>query len=79
MTNNNIITNFINGQIAKTGNLISQGNKLINYNTCIAYIDNDKYIVSNTKYSNTTSKIQNELIRQLEKNCKKFELKSLPW
>lgn len=61
MTNREVIISFMNGKVAKssTGNLYSNGDRLFNYQTCIAeHTGNGKVIVNSTKYSVTTSKLQ---------------------
>jgi len=74
MTNNQLIYKFMNGDVKsgqlKVNNLrIEPGNKensyiLYNYNTPILYvedIDNPTFLLNETKYSLTTSKIQNTI------------------
>ena len=68
MKNKEVITAFLNRQKAKTLNLhTKQDNEkfvLINYETPIAYIQDNDLWIDKCKYSATTSKIQNELISQ---------------
>lgn len=45
------------------GRLRIEGNKLYNYDTVIAYWFNDIMLINGTKYSKTTSKHQNRLMR----------------
>ena len=52
--------------------LTSTGDKLINYNTVIAYWKKDKLYINIKKYSNTTSKIQTEIKRQATNNNIKY-------
>lgn len=60
MKNLNVIENFIKGNTkGKTANLYIVGNKLLNYNTVIAIRKDSKIILNSTKYSQTTSRIQN--------------------
>ena len=74
MTNENVIRQFLGNAIGEshTGNLVSENNKLLNYNTCLAQwicINPEapygeqryKLFVNVTKYSVTTSKIQSKL------------------
>lgn len=70
MRNDDVIKAFVDGKSACGSNLYSTGDKLINYNTCIAqYIeDKNRYILNITKYSSTTSKHQNVLKRLLPIN-----------
>lgn len=55
-----LLEKFNNGETnAKGSNLYIVGNKLINYNTCIAYRTKEGKIILNAhKYSSTTSKNQ---------------------
>lgn len=64
MKNVDVIKNFVNGSTkGKTANLYIEGDKLFNYNTCIAQrVDNNNMIVNMTKYSTSTSTIQNKLL-----------------
>lgn len=73
MKNVDVLRNFINGDTqGKTKNLYIDGNKLFNYDTCIAErwekIDGKEYgfAVNVTKYSKSTTVIQNELLHMLE-------------
>ena len=65
MTNLEIIKNFILGETkGKCNHLRIDNNKLINYDTIIAYrLKENEIILNKTRYSRTTSKIQN-LIRK---------------
>lgn len=61
MNNQEVINAFVCGRSGRSsnGNLYSNGNKLINYYTCIAERLADGTILFNgTKYSVSTSKIQ---------------------
>ena len=60
MNNKQVIDAFLCGHVGKSsnGNLRSLGDKLINYNTCIAERANGRIIVNTTRYSVSTSKIQ---------------------
>lgn len=78
MTNQEVITRFLNRERGQTNKrqilngifyyegrtLQTDGTDLINYTTKIAYFDNDNILhLNKTKYSATTSKIQNQLER----------------
>ena len=78
MTNQEVITRFLNRERGQTNKrqilngvfyyegrtLQTDGTDLINYKTKIAYFDNDNILhLNKTKYSVTTSKIQNQLER----------------
>ena len=84
MTNLQVIQRFIKKEEGRTpartihnhsgyyttkGNTLTSTRKiLINYNTPIAYWENDTIIVNVRKYSSTTSHIQAALIREIEKH-----------
>lgn len=75
MTNEQVIRNFLKGYEGKTPlrtisgsynqgrTLYTEGNKLINYSTTIAYIENNTLHLNIKKYSVTTSKLQNIIDR----------------
>ena len=78
MTNQEVITRFLNRERGQTNKrqilngyyyyegrtLQTDGTDLINYSTKIAYFDNDNILhLNKSKYSATTSKIQNQLER----------------
>ena len=77
MKNEKVIEKFLERESAKTGlrtitngiyqyqgrTLQTDGNKLINYSTIIAYFENDTLYLNTRKYSVTTSKIQNTIKR----------------
>ena len=78
MTNLQVITRFLNRERGATNKrqilngyyyyegrtLQTDGTDLINYTTKIAYFDNDNILhLNKSKYSATTSKIQNQLER----------------
>ena len=66
MKNKEVISKFVNfAESAATANVRSTGDKLFNYYTCIAQRHEGKIIVNVTRYSATTSKIQNYLRREL--------------
>ena len=60
-----VIKAFIYGEQAHTLNLMSSGDKLINYSTCISQRKDGQIYVTDTKFSKTTSVIQNALRREL--------------
>lgn len=61
--NIDVINAFVNGDSKpKTTNLKIEGDKLINYGTVIAERNGDQLIVNVTKYSVSTTTIQNKLI-----------------
>ena len=75
MANMKVIENFVSRNNSRnieshTGNLWtnSKGNELVNYRTTIAKFDFDTMTlyVNTTKYSVTTSKIQNYLKREIQ-------------
>lgn len=76
MKNQDVIQSFINGQTkGKTKNLRIEGDKLINYNTVIAereLMPNMEfyYTVNVTKYSMSTTTIQNKLTSLLSEQGK---------
>ena len=62
MRNQEVISKFVNfAESAATANVRSTGDKLFNYETCIAQRHEGKIIVNVTRYSMTTSKLQNNL------------------
>ena len=78
MTNQEVINKFLNRERGQTNKrqilngyyyfegrtLQTDGTDLINYTTKIAYFDNDNILnLNKTKYSATTSKIENQLER----------------
>ena len=66
MRNQEVISKFAHfAESAATANVRSIGDKLFNYETCIAQRHEGKVIVNVTRYSVTTSKIQNCLLREL--------------
>ena len=89
MTNLQVINKFLNRERGQTNKrqilngyyyfegrtLQTDGTDLINYTTKIAYFDNDNILhLNQTKYSATTSKIQNQLERlALAQNKKVIE------
>ena len=76
MTNEQVITQFLKGQLGHSLHLYTEGSILINYNTRIAYVENNKLYLNKTKYSRTTSKIQSQLRRlapMYYKNIEEYE------
>ena len=88
MKNEKIIEKFLERESAKSGlrtitngiyqyqgrTLQTDGEKLINYSTIIAYFENDTLYLNTKKYSQTTSKIQNTIRRLAsDKNIKIME------
>ena len=75
MSNENVIKTFLEKEQAKTPlrtiingyysykgrTLWTRDNKLINYNTRIAYIEDNTLYINVKKYSSTTSKIQSKI------------------
>lgn len=75
MKNENVIKKFLEREQAQTPlrninngyysykgrTLYTRDNELINYNTRIAYIENNTLYINTKKYSSTTSTIQNQL------------------
>lgn len=68
MRNIEVIKQFLNKSSGNSdsGNLISTGDRLFSYNTCIAeWLENNDCAVNLTKYSSTTSRHQNLLRRKI--------------
>lgn len=66
MTTQDLIQAFVNGETrgdASGGRLSILGDRLFNYSTCLAQRIGDDFIVNVTKYSPSTSKHQNKLLR----------------
>ena len=64
MRNIDVIKAFLRNQKAKTQNLNTDGVVLVNYRTAIGYWYNGKLFVNRQRYSVTTSKLQNWLLRE---------------
>lgn len=78
MKNIDIIKKFVNGETkGKTTNLYIQGDSLINYSTIIAKRTDKGFLVNSTKYSQSTSTIQNALKRELQGNYTEIDGKTL--
>lgn len=67
MKNQDVIREFsLNGKEVSTKNVRFVGNKLFNYGTCLAqHLQDGTTIFNRTKYSVTTSKIQNYIAYEL--------------
>lgn len=72
-----VIEAFLAGNEAHNKNLKTDGKELINYATVIAFHERDKVVVSSTKYSQTTSTIQNKIKSLVPENM--LELRELGW
>lgn len=78
MKNLDVIKMFVNGETkGKTKNLYIEGNNLINYTTIIAKRTSNGFKVNSTKYSQSTSTIQNALKRELQGNYTEVDGKEL--
>ena len=73
MSNQEVINRFKNGMKGQSSNgnlwISCDGTRLFNYGTCIAQRTSEGYIVNSTKYSVSTSKIQN-YVRNTLRNYK---------
>lgn len=80
MRNIEVIKFFIKRVPAKswTGNTRSTGEKLFSYNTCIAEWINGYLFVNITKYSSSTSRIQNMLLGYLGFTHKVKQVENVP-
>ena len=77
--NIDVIMDFINGRESSNRNLRTDGNRLVNYNTCIASKCEDGTIIYNrTKYSTSTSKIQSYLRDALKGRHYVVTIKTVP-
>jgi hypothetical protein len=71
MRNEQVIERFINGEQkgkSSNNNLYIEGTKLFNYGTLLAQHHNGKIFINITKYSHSTSTIQNKILRATPKN-----------
>ena len=69
MKTRDLIKEFLNKKFyLSASNLRSIENKLINYNTVLGQWFDNTLLINTTHYSATTTKHQNELIRQAEQN-----------
>lgn len=64
-SNEEVIQAFVENKELENRNLYSYGTTLVNYLTTLAQRVDSGIIVNKTTYSTTTTKIQNELERQL--------------
>ena len=80
MRNIEVIKQFLNKSSGNsdTGNLISDGVKLFSYNTCIAEWTDSLLLVNITKYSRSTSRIQNMLIHELKFRYPQLTIENVP-
>lgn len=84
MKNIEVIQAFVNGdENAKTKNLYIEGDRLMNYDTCLAerfeLLDGTlRFIVNISKYSTTTTTIQNKLINYLPEDPMNQFLTNIP-
>lgn len=75
MKNTDVIQMFIDGASkGKTKNLRIEDNKLVNYDTTLAQWEGNEMIVNMTKYSQSTSIIQNQLLHKLQGTYTRFEI-----
>ena len=80
MRNIEVIKQFLNKSSGNSDskNLISDGVRLINYNTCIAEWIDSLLLVNVTKYSSSTSRIQNMLLNELKLIHKSISIDNVP-
>ena len=80
MRNIEVIKQFLNKSSGNsdTGNLISDGVKLLSYNTCIAEWTDSLLLVNVTRYSKSTSRIQNMLIQELKSRYAQLTIENVP-
>lgn len=80
MRNIEVIKQFLNKSSGNsdTKNLISDGVKLFSYNTCIAEWTDSLLLVNVTKYSKSTSRIQNMLIQELRSRYPQLTIENVP-
>ena len=60
-----VIDKFVCKQYSSGSNCMSIGEKLYSYNTCIGQWVGNVVYINTTKYSNTTTKLQNYLLAQI--------------
>ena len=78
MTNQEVIGKFVNfAELAYTANVLSTGDKLFSYSTCIAQRHGSKIIVNVTRYTVTTSKMQ-KYLRCVLSNRDVIEVTNVP-
>jgi hypothetical protein len=79
MKNIDVIKTFVNGgTTGKTKNLRIEGEKLFNYNTCLAQRNGTEIVVNATKYSTSTTTIQNKLLHELTYHMDVMTLANIP-
>lgn len=66
MRNKDVIEGFIRGEVCSTLHLFSTGDRLLSYNTCIAEVVGEILYINKTRYSVTTSKHLELLLRRLD-------------
>ena len=65
MTNQQVVQAFLDNKAGHSLNMRTNGEKLWSYDTVIAQIDGNIITINMTKYSPTTSKQRNYLVRAL--------------
>lgn len=78
MKNEDVVRLFMGRARASGSNLYSTGDKLINYYTCLAQWNYDVLYYNMTKYSVSTSKIQNYILKHLPKNVTTIQITTAP-
>ena len=80
MRNIEVIKQFLNKSSGNSdsGNLISTGDRLINYNTCIAEWNRNCIMINITKYSSSTSRTQNMLLSEVRFGHKVVQVENVP-
>lgn len=80
MKNIEVIKAFLNLSEGNSHNknLISIGDRLFSYNTCIAEWTDDYLLINVTKYSQSTSRIQNMLLREARTGLEIIKVDNVP-
>lgn len=85
MKNIDVIKTFVNGGTkAKTTNLYIDGDKLMNYTTCLCERfeklggQEFGFVINTTKYSQSTTTIQNKLYDYIPEDLITAELRNIP-
>ena len=83
MKNNDVIKMFVSGsEKGKTKNLRIEGNRLMNYDTCLAEREvlstHTEYVLNMTKYSQSTTTIQNAMQREFYDVIDVMEITGVP-
>lgn len=73
MKNIDVLYSFLNHNSNKTANLKTDGETLINYTTPIACWNESAIVIDRTRYSATTSRIQNALVRLVTERAIKIQ------